>query len=55
MGVLRKIKEKEVVSFAKKKNTYVGKGIKDNNSICIASIMSLYLYLDAQPFPLQKL
>lgn len=54
MGVLRKIKEKEVVSFAKK-NTYVGKGIKDNNSICIASIMSLYLYLDAQPFPLQKL
>jgi len=54
MGVLRKIKEKEVVSFVKK-NTYVGKGIKDNNSICIASIMSLYLYLDAQPFPLQKL
>lgn len=57
MGVLGKIKEKEVVYFGEKKQTNIGagKGIKDNNSICIATITLVYSYLDPQLFPFQKL
>lgn len=48
MGVLGKIKEKEVVYFGKNKQTNIsaGKGIKDNNSMCIATITLVYSYLD---------